>query len=145
VADCLIHLYSDGACRGNPGNGGAGAVLTDETGVIVASLKKYLGICTNNVAEYQALILGLEEALKRKTSCLCIHLDSELLVRQIQGTYRVKQAHLKPLIFRIREMLSNLDGYKVEHVYREKNKLADQLANEAIDEYESGSGDRRSV
>lgn len=91
------------------------------------------------------MILGLEEALKRKTSCLYIHLDSELLVKQIQGTYRVKQDHLKPLMSRVREMLSQLDGYKVEHVYREKNKLADQLANEAIDEYESESGDRRSV
>jgi ribonuclease HI/probable phosphoglycerate mutase len=134
MGDMFFHLYSDGACRGNPGHGGAGAVLTDDKGMILASLKQYLGKCTNNVAEYKALILGLEEVQRRKGRRLAIHLDSELLVRQIQGTYRIKKDHLKPLMEKVRELLSHLDCYEVEHVYREQNHLADQLANEAIDE-----------
>jgi ribonuclease HI len=127
-------LYSDGASRGNPGNGGGGAVLYDGSGAVIATVKRYLGVCTNNEAEYRALMLGLEEAVKRGIKNLKIFLDSELLVRQIAGIYRVKNHNLQGLMYEVRKLLSLLDTYTVEHVMREKNRVADSLANEAIDE-----------
>lgn len=132
--DAIMKLYTDGACRGNPGSGGAGAVLIDTNGNTVAMFKKYLGLCTNNEAEYGALILGLEEALKRKYRRLYIFMDSELLVKQINGAYQVKNNRLKALMQDVRKMLSFLDEYKIEHIGRNLNQAADRLANEAIDE-----------
>ena len=134
MADKTLLLFTDGACRGNPGQGGAGAVLVGTNGETVATAKKFLGHCTNNIAEYQALILGLEEALERGTASIFISLDSELLVRQIQGIYRVKNPALKPLMVEIRGLLDRFDAWKVEHVPRSENTLADRLANDAIDE-----------
>lgn len=134
MAEGALKLYTDGACRGNPGYGGAGAVLADEEGNTVASVKKSLGICTNNIAEYSALILGLEEALKKQCRRLHIFLDSELLVKQINGSYRVKSAHLKMLMQDVKKLLSSFDGYTIEHIARSYNQEADRLANEAIDE-----------
>ena len=131
-------LYTDGASRGNPGDAGAGAVLVDAGGTVVATAKKYLGTCTNNEAEYRALILGLEEALKRKIRRLNIRLDSELIVRQIEGTYRVKNKNLQGLMKEVRKLLSFLDGYSVAHVERSFNSAADRLANQAIDEAMQG-------
>jgi ribonuclease HI len=128
------NLYTDGACRGNPGEGGAGAVLIDGQGNIFATQKTALGMCTNNIAEYKALILGLEEALKRKCRSLHIFLDSELLVNQINGHYKVKSEALKVLMGEVKKLLSYLDSYTVKHVDRSQNHLADKLANEAIDE-----------
>ena len=133
MADVALNLYSDGACRGNPGYGGAGAVLMDKEGNIIASTKEFLGLCTNNVAEYRALIIGLEDALKRHCRNLHIFLDSELLVRQINGVYKVRDENLKILMKEIRRLLSFLDEYKVEHIDRSRNSIADRLANEAID------------
>ncbi|MBN2514784.1 MAG: ribonuclease HI family protein [Deltaproteobacteria bacterium] len=127
-------LYTDGASRGNPGNGGVGVALYDADGNIHATAKKFLGTCTNNEAEYKALILGLEESLKRKCRRLSIFLDSELLVRQINGVYKVKNKNLQSLMQKVRKLLSFLDEYTVEHVERSKNKVADRLANDAIDE-----------
>jgi ribonuclease HI/probable phosphoglycerate mutase len=130
----VVNLYTDGACRGNPGQGGAGAVLVDERGDIVATVRRSLGLCTNNIAEYKALILGLEEALKKRYGQLNIFLDSELLVNQIKGSYKVKNENLKILMFEVRKLLSYFDSYKVEHIDRSLNHMADKLANEAIDE-----------
>ncbi|MCD6152929.1 MAG: ribonuclease HI family protein [Syntrophobacterales bacterium] len=127
-------LYTDGASRGNPGNGGIGVVLYDEDGNVFATAKEFIGVCTNNEAEYKALILGLNEALKRKCRDLSIFLDSELLVRQINGIYRVKNKNLQDLMKEIRKLLSFLDKYTVRHVGRSRNRVADQLANDAIDE-----------
>jgi len=90
-------------------------------------------LCTNNIAEYGALILGLEEALNSNCRRLHIFLDSELLVKQITGTYRVKKSHLKVPMNHIRKLLSSLDSYTVEHIDRGQNRIADRLANEAID------------
>ncbi len=129
-----ISLYTDGASRGNPGDGGAGAVLVDENGNVVASAKKFLGTCTNNEAEYNALILGLQTAQKEGCKKISIFLDSELLVRQVLGIYRVKNSRLQELMTAVRACLSLFDGYTIAHVPREKNALADRLANEAIDE-----------
>jgi ribonuclease HI len=127
-------LYTDGASRGNPGDAGAGAVLYDDKGNILITAKKALGICTNNEAEYKALILGLEESLKEKCKCISVFLDSELLVRQINGVYRVKNKRLQDLMKDVRGLFSRFDEYTVEHVMRDKNTMADRLANEAIDE-----------
>ncbi|MBW2598717.1 MAG: ribonuclease HI family protein [Deltaproteobacteria bacterium] len=132
--EATVILYTDGACRGNPGNGGAGAVLFDKNGCVAATAKRFLGICTNNEAEYGALIMGLKEALEAKHKNIRIFLDSELLVRQINGVYRVKNGRLKELMKDVRKYLSMFDGYTVEHVPRSRNKIADRLANEAIDD-----------
>ncbi|MDO9515538.1 MAG: ribonuclease HI family protein [Syntrophales bacterium] len=129
-----VRLYTDGACRGNPGNGGAGAVLFDENGGVLTTAKKFLGSCTNNEAEYAALILGLEEALSGGHKTIQVFLDSELLVRQINGVYRVKNARLKTLMQEVQRHLALFDGYTVKHVPRSENAVADRLANEAIDD-----------
>ncbi|MFA4915417.1 MAG: ribonuclease HI family protein [Syntrophales bacterium] len=134
TTDLIFNLYTDGACRGNPGYGGAGVVLTDEEGNVVGDVRKFLGLCTNNLAEYRALIIGLEEALRMHCRQLHIFLDSELLVNQINGTYRVKNDKLKILMKEVKRLLEFLDWYLVEHIGRDKNKMADRLANQAIDE-----------
>jgi len=133
MADKCLSLFTDGACRGNPGNGGAGAVLVGRNGEVVSTAKRFLGHCTNNIAEYQALILGLEEALRRGSTAISIYLDSELIVRQIQGIYRVKNPTLKPLMADVRALLDRFDTWQVAHVPRSENAVADKLANEAID------------
>ncbi len=134
MANNTLTLFTDGACRGNPGQGGAGVVLMTADGKVVSTAKKYLGRCTNNIAEYRALILGLEEALARKPDRLRVYLDSELLVRQIQGVYRVKNPALQPLMTEVRSLLARFGAWEVDHVPRRENALADALANEAIDE-----------
>jgi ribonuclease HI len=128
------NLYSDGACRGNPGVGGAGAVITDDRENVVWEGKKYLGHCTNNIAEYRALIMGLNGALDNGYKNLEVYLDSELLARQINGSYRVKNENLKILMKDIRGLLSSFDSVAVRHVPRLHNSHADRLANLAIDE-----------
>jgi ribonuclease HI/probable phosphoglycerate mutase len=134
MVDKRLSLFTDGACRGNPGNGGAGAVLVGKNGEVVSTAKRFLGHCTNNIAEYQALILGLGEALGRGATAISIYLDSELIVRQIQGVYRVKNPTLKPLMADVRALLDRFDTWQVAHVPRSENAAADKLANEAIDE-----------
>lgn len=131
----FFRLYTDGACRGNPGSGGVGAVFKDEKGNILGTMKKYIGSCTNNEAEYQALIAGLKEAVGRGYSRLNIFMDSELVVKQINGDYRVKSKHLLKHVVEVRSLLSSISAYRVVHIDRSENKMADQLANEAIDEH----------
>jgi ribonuclease HI len=126
-------LYSDGACRGNPGEGGAGAVITDATGNVVWEGREYLGRCTNNIAEYKALILGLRGALASGFKTLDVYMDSELLARQINGSYRVKNENLKVLMQDVRGLLASFDSVEVKHVLRCHNAHADRLANLAID------------
>ncbi|MBI4223596.1 MAG: ribonuclease HI family protein [Deltaproteobacteria bacterium] len=131
-------LYTDGAARGNPGPAGAGWVVCDAQGQALIEDKKYLGELTNNQAEYQALLLGLEGAQKFGRAgeiALKIRADSELLVKQIQGEYKVKNEGLKPLFRQAVLTLSKFGGYTIEYVPREANEEADRLANEAIDEY----------
>jgi len=130
-----VKLFSDGACRGNPGTGGAGAVITDEADTILWEGKAYLGHCTNNVAEYQALILGLKGALAQGFNQLDVYLDSELLANQINGSYKVKNENLKILMQDVRSLLSSFKSVRVKHVLRCHNARADKLANLAIDEY----------
>jgi ribonuclease HI len=129
----LSRLYSDGACRGNPGVGGAGAVITDAEGSVIWEGKEYLGHCTNNIAEYKALILGLKGALAEGYKNLEVYLDSELLANQINGSYRVKNENLKVLMNEVRGLLTSFDTIQVKHVLRSRNTHADRLANLAID------------
>jgi ribonuclease HI len=128
--DCL-ELFSDGASRGNPGPAAAGVVLKSG-GTIIFETGRYLGLRTNNQAEYLALILALETALRYKPSKVCCYLDSELVVRQIQGRYKVKDPILQKLFARAQKLLSSFPAVTFEHVPREENRLADKLANQAI-------------
>lgn len=127
-------LMVDGAARGNPGQAGCGAVICDETGAVVKELYRYLGKATNNVAEYEALILGLEGVLALGGKELRVQSDSELLVRQLNGLYRVKDEKLKKLYRKALGLLQRLKSYRIVHVMRERNRLADRLANRAIDD-----------
>ena len=131
-----VKLFSDGACRGNPGIGGAGAVITDDSGHVLLEGSQYLGQCTNNIAEYQALILGLKGALACGYKNLEIYLDSELLANQINGSYKVKNENLKILMQEVRSLLSSFQSSPVRHVLRCHNALADKLANLAIDTHQ---------
>jgi len=134
LEDGVWSLYCDGASRGNPGQAGAGAVLIDASGDIRGQYGEYLGQTTNNVAEYQALLLGLKMARNLGVKKIQIFADSELLVRQIKGRYRVKAAHLLPLYEVAQHALKGFETNNISHVPREMNHLADRLANCAIDQ-----------
>jgi ribonuclease HI len=127
-------LYCDGASRGNPGQAGAGAVLMDALGAIKGQYGEYLGQATNNVAEYQALLLGLKMARNLGVKKIQVFADSELLVRQLKGQYRVKAAHLLPLYEAAQRARKEFETFDISHVPREMNHLADRLANVAIDQ-----------
>ncbi len=127
-------LYADGAARGNPGPAGSGALLLDESGTRIAELTRWLGTATNNVAEYSALILGLEEARRRGIDEIDVRMDSLLVVRQMQGLWKIKHPGLKPLALRAGALLAEFRRRTIEHVPREENADADLLANRAIDE-----------
>lgn len=127
-------LYADGASRGNPGEAGAGVLLLDAQRRELASRAIYLGSCTNNVAEYRALVAGLELALEHGCERLSIFLDSELIVRQINGQYKVRNEHLQPLYLKARGLLQRLGHWSIRHVPRAENARADELANRGIDE-----------
>jgi len=126
-------MYADGASRGNPGPSSIGAVLYDTDGETVAEVSEVIGETTNNVAEYRALIAGLEAAIQLGVTRIQVRLDSLLLVRQVRGEYRVKAPGLIPLHRRVRALVSSFDGFSIEHVRREKNTVADGLANAALD------------
>ena len=124
----------DGGSRGNPGPASYGVVIRDPRGEIVARLKKYIGRTTNNVAEYYGLIAALDYAQSHSIGALRIESDSELLVKQMRGQYKVKSADLKPLYERAKKMSQTFAAFRIDHVYREQNREADLLANEALDE-----------
>ena len=126
-------LFTDGGSRGNPGPAGAGFVLTNLSGAVIEKGGKFIGSATNNVAEYSALIFGLEAALKLAVSELVCYSDSELIVRQINGQYKVKDAVLKTYHLKVKNLLSKFKKVLFVSVPREKNRLADKLVNEAID------------
>jgi len=125
--------HSDGGARGNPGPAGYGVVIQDQSGRKVAMLSEYLGHQTNNFAEYQGLIGALEYALKHGPKALKVISDSELLVRQIKGIYKVKNATLQDLHARAKQLISQLEWFAIGHALREHNQEADRLANEAMD------------
>jgi ribonuclease HI len=125
--------HSDGGARGNPGPAGYGVVIQDESGRKVAALSDYLGHQTNNFAEYQGLIAALEYTIQHGPKALKLISDSELLVRQIKGIYKVKNATLQDLHARAKELIAQLDWFSIGHALREHNQEADRLANEAMD------------
>jgi ribonuclease HI len=129
----LYTLRTDGGARGNPGPGGAGFVIEDDSGAIVRRGGRYLGSVTNNQAEYEALVWGLETALDHGVTRLRVCADSELVVRQINGVYRVKNEGLKPLFARAQKLLRRFASTEIVHVRREMNVAADELANVAMD------------
>jgi ribonuclease HI len=124
----------DGGSRGNPGPAAYGVVIRDPRGEIIAKLKKYIGRMTNNVAEYYGLIAALDYAQAKGIRALRVECDSELLVNQMRGRYKVKSGDLRPLFERAKKMSQAFDSFRIEHVYREQNREADALANEALDE-----------
>jgi queuosine biosynthesis protein QueD len=129
-------LNTDGGSRGNPGKSGIGFTLSVDDGrglVVICRGGAYIGVATNNVAEYRALIWGLRNARALRVRELDICADSELLVKQLRGEYRVKNAGIRPLFSEAQQLLAGFGSFSVKHVYREQNSAADTLANEAMD------------
>jgi ribonuclease HI len=129
-----LTIYSDGASRGNPGEAGAGAIIYGEEGTVIKKVKKYLGTTTNNVAEYMALIIALNEALRLKGEILHLFSDSELMVRQIKGIYKVRDRKMQALWREVKKLLAQFIQYDIICIDRRNNREADELANLAIDE-----------
>ena len=128
-------INCDGAARGNPGPAGAGAIVVDEEGAVLAEVAEGLGETTNNVAEYTAVIRGLEEAKRLGAHEVLLRSDSQLLINQLTGRYRVKAPHLQPLHRRVRALLVGFAKVDLEHVPRERNVEADRLANLGVDRW----------
>lgn len=127
-------IYTDGAARGNPGPAGIGVVIKNDKGEVLQEISSFLGQATNNVAEYTALITALEKAVALNAREVQVFTDSELVVKQIKGEYRVKNEGLKPLYQKAKKLIGQLDGFTITHVPRDKNSEADRLANRGIDE-----------
>lgn len=129
-----ITAYCDGGARGNPGPAGYGVYITNHNGEALAELSHFLGIRTNNFAEYSGLLAALDFALRNHHSRLRVVSDSELMVKQIKGQYKVKSPDLRPLYDEAKRRIAALDSFHIQHVLRNKNKHADRLANLAMDE-----------
>lgn len=127
-------LFADGGSRGNPGPAASAAVLLYPSGEVLEEVSAYLGVATNNIAEWTALVLGLEAAAKRGLTRLNVRLDSELVVRQLLGEYRVKHAGLQPLHRRAQQLLRSFSEVDIRHVPRKENALADRLVNRVLDQ-----------
>jgi ribonuclease HI len=128
-----LTIYTDGASRNNPGEAGAGVFIMQD-GALLEQISQYLGTTTNNIAEYTAAITGLERAVQLGASSVKLFADSELLVKQINGLYKVKNEGLMPLHARAKELIAKIGIVEVQYIPRAKNKEADALANKAIDE-----------
>lgn len=128
-------LNVDGASRGNPGKSSAGVIIKDESGNVIERISKYIGVATNNIAEYSALIIALEMAKEIGAEKVKIYSDSELMVKQIKGEYRVKNENLKPLHQNAIDLLKHFKTYGIIYIERENNREADKLANQALDKH----------
>ncbi len=128
-----IVIWVDGAARGNPGPAAIGAVIKDEHGATLARISQRIGKTTNNQAEYRALIAALEKAVQLGARRVSVYSDSELVVRQITGRYRVKKAELKPLFQKVTQLQSRLESFSIGHIPRRQNTEADRLTNAALD------------
>lgn len=128
-----LTVHVDGGARGNPGPAAIAAVVSDPDGEVIDSVSQVIGRATNNVAEYRALILGIERATAHGATELEIVGDSELVVKQMRGEYKVKNPDMKPLHAAATAALGRLDGWSIRHVRRELNAEADRLVNEALD------------
>ena len=125
-----LTLYTDGACKGNPGDSGIGIVISAEDGTVLREIGEYIGKTTNNVAEYAALIRGLRECLELGATVVEISTDSQLMARQLSGVYKVKSENIRPYFLDAISLLRRFEKVSIGHVMRELNKRADQLANE---------------
>lgn len=132
-APAAIKANIDGGARGNPGPAAYGVVIRDAKGAVIAELSDYLGLQTNNYAEYSGLLAALEFAVREKHLSLKVLSDSELLVRQMQGRYKVKSPGLIDLYDRARALVRKLDHFSIDHVLRQYNKEADALVNQVLD------------
>src|SRR5436309_2576245 len=130
-------LFADGGSRGNPGPAASGAVLVGPDGRILHEVGHFLGIATNNVAEWTAVQLGLEAALEHGVTSLAVRMDSELVVKQLSGEYRVKHPDLQPLHRSVKSLLRKFLHVDIAHVRRNDNKLADAVVNRVLDREES--------
>jgi ribonuclease HI len=128
-------IYTDGACRGNPGPSGIGAVILNDKGKVLHEISKYVGVTTNNVAEYEALLAALDYCEKKKLSPVEILADSQLMIRQMSGQYKVKHPNMIPLHQKAKEYTAHLKVVGFTHVLREFNQRADELANQGIDDH----------
>ena len=128
----IVEIFIDGGSRGNPGPSGIGVVILDKSGKKIKEFGKYIGETTNNIAEYNALLYGLEEALILRADEVLLNMDSELVAKQLTGDYRVKDTDIKPLFERAVNMLKGFKNFEIRHIEREKNKEADRLVNKAI-------------
>lgn len=126
-------IYADGASRGNPGPAAIGAIIKDEGGRLMARLSQRIGVTTNNQAEYKAIIAALEEAIRLGARQVELNSDSELVVKQLNGRYRVKKAELKPLYQEVKQLQNRLESFTLTYVPRQQNIQADKLANAALD------------
>ncbi len=126
-------LHTDGGARGNPGPAGIGVVLADEDGEVIAEIAQGIGEATNNVAEYSALIAGLELALSHGVTDVDIYVDSELVVSQLLGKWKIKKDTLRPLAINARALMNRFESFTISHVRRESNADADKLANQGMD------------
>lgn len=133
AASAWITAYIDGGARGNPGPAGYGVRVTDNGGKVLAEISKFLGHGTNNFAEYSALLAALDYALQHVHKKLKIFSDSELLVKQMKGEYKVRSPELRPLYDQARARIRKLESFNIQHLRREQNRDADRLANEAMD------------
>lgn len=124
-----VIINADGASRGNPGPAAIGATIKNEQGTLIATVSRGIGIATNNQAEYRAIIAALEEAIRLGAKQVDVTLDSQLIVRQITGEYRVKNPALKSLYQRVKQLQSRLQSFNIRYVPRQQNKEADRLAN----------------
>src|SRR3954453_6064582 len=131
-------LWTDGAARGNPGPAGIGAILKSPGGEVLYTGSEFLGHTTNNVAEYKAVLLGLAGALAQGIQRIEVRADSELLIKQLKGEYRVKSPGLRPLFDEARRLLSRFQSLKLTHIRRELNGEADRLANQGIEKARGG-------
>lgn len=126
-------IWVDGASRGNPGPAAIGAVIKDEESRPIARISQHIGTTTNNQAEYRAIIAALEKAIELGAKYIQVNSDSELVVKQINGRYRVKKATLKPLYQQVKQRQSLLEGFTITHIPRRQNTEADKLTNAALD------------
>ena len=125
-------INTDGLSKGNPGMAAIGATIKDERGKMLATISQRIGITTNNVAEYKALIAALQKAIKLKGTQVEIRADSELMIRQLNGRYKIKSAGLKPLYIEATQLLMKFETVSLKHIPRELNAAADKLANDAV-------------
>lgn len=135
VSNTQYELFSDGGARGNPGPAAIGVVCYRDKEIFF-EITEYIGETTNNIAEYRALIAGLEELARRQIVEVAIYLDSELVVRQVNGQYRVKDAKLQPLYGIVQDLRQNFRIITFGHIPRIKNKIADSLVNKSLDEHQ---------